>query len=115
MQILGHDTARLDSYSDAICADPAVQGLRARVQVVADDSLRETEAEVTVTTESGRAVATHDLDAPMTIDARRERLQGKAASLVGKDLAASIWNTIENDADPAAIGGLMATPGSGIQ
>jgi 2-methylcitrate dehydratase PrpD len=112
MQILGHDTARLDSYSDAICADPAVQGVRARVQVIADDSLRETEAEVAVTTDGGLAIATHDLDAPMTIHERRERLQGKAASLVGEGLATSIWNTIEKNADPGLIGEYLATPRS---
>ncbi|MCM2561193.1 MmgE/PrpD family protein [Lutimaribacter sp. EGI FJ00015] len=108
MQILGHDTARLDSYSDAICADAKVQALRTKVSVAADDSLRETEAHVSIKTDTDVQTAAFDLDAPMPIATRQEKLQTKAASLLGTAQAATIWKTIKADADPRTMGEIIA-------
>ena len=100
MQVLGHDTAVLDSYSDAVCADPAVQDLRARVHVTADDSVAETATRLRVSLRDGTVLtATHDLNAPMTLDTRQAKIQTKARSLLGKDRADALWSLIAAQAD----------------
>ena len=100
MQVLGHDTAVLDSYSDAVCADPAVQALRARVRVAADDSVAETATRLRVMLHDGRTLdATHDLNAPMSLDTRQAKIQTKARSLLGADRATAIWSLIEGQVD----------------
>lgn len=108
MAILGHDTARLDSYSDAVCADPGVQELRARVQVTGDDAIAETATHLTVTLRdnTGRS-ATFDLDAPLPLEARRAKLRAKAAALLGAAQADQIWAQICADAAPADIGAAL--------
>ena len=100
MQVLGHDTAVLESYSDAVCADPAVQALRARVQVTADDSVAETATRLRVVLRDGSLLdATHDLNAPMTLEARQAKIQTKARSLLGAPRADSVWSLIEGKAE----------------
>lgn len=100
MQVLGHDTAVLGSYSDAVCADPAVQALRARVQVTADDSVDETATRLRVVLRDGRTLdATHDLNAPMSLDTRQTKIQTKARSLLGTARATAIWSLIEGQVD----------------
>ncbi len=95
MQILGHDTAVLDSYSAAVCVDPAVQALRARVQVRADDSVAETAARVRIVLQDGNSLdATHDLNAPLSPDLRQQKLQTKARSLLGAERADKLWSRI---------------------
>ncbi len=107
MQILGHDTARLDSYTDAVCADPDVQALRAKVSVTADDSLSETQARVRIDTTDGPHEASFDLDAPMPIATRQDKLRLKAESLLGDSRAGAVWDIIEKGADPDAIGATL--------
>lgn len=100
MQVLGHDTAVLSSYSDTVCADPAVQGLRARVHVTADDSVAETATRLRVALRDGTVLtASHDLNAPMTLDARQAKIQTKARSLLGEDRASALWSLIAAQAD----------------
>ena len=100
MQVLGHDTAVLDSYSDAVCADPAVQALRARVEVTADDSVAETATRLRVVLRDGAVRdATHDLNAPMTLEARQAKIQTKARSLLGAARADAIWASVVDKAD----------------
>ena len=100
MQVLGHDTAVLDSYSDAVCADPAVQALRARVEVTADDSVAETATRLRVVLRNGAVRdATHDLNAPMTLEARQAKIQTKARSLLGAARADAIWASVVDQAD----------------
>ena len=100
MQVLGHDTAVLGSYSDTVCADPAVQGLRARVHVTADDSVAETATRLRVVLRDGTVLtASHDLNAPMTLDARQAKIQTKARSLLGEDRATALWSLIAAQAD----------------
>lgn len=108
MAILGHDTARLDSYCDAVCTDPAVQTLRARVQVTGDDSVAETATHLTVTLrDNTRRTATFDLETPMTLDARAAKVRAKAASLLGEYHAASLWQEITNGVGPDVIGAAL--------
>ncbi len=108
MAVLGHDTARLDSYTDTICADRAVQALRARVQVVGDDRISETATHLTVTLrDNSERVATFDLDAPMTLAVRSAKVRAKAASLLGAGLADQVWQQITDHAAPEVIGAAL--------
>ncbi|MTJ04095.1 MAG: MmgE/PrpD family protein [Sediminimonas qiaohouensis] len=92
MHFLGHDTAQLHSYSDDLCADPAVQAMRARVAVTGDDSVAETASRVRVTLAGGEVrEATHDLAAPMPLEDRQARVREKAGALLGPDIAARMW------------------------
>jgi 2-methylcitrate dehydratase PrpD len=103
MQVLGHDTAVLDSYSAAVCADPAVQALRAKVQISADDTVTETATRLRVVMLDGQVLdAVHDLNAPMALDQRQQKIQSKARSLLGAAKADQLWTLIEGQADLAA-------------
>lgn len=87
MALLGVDTARLDSYSDALCARPDLRQLREKVVVGADDSLSEMQARVAVTAGGERRVAFHDLDAPIPLADKTAKIDAKAASLLGNRAA----------------------------
>ncbi|SMX36256.1 MmgE/PrpD family protein [Maliponia aquimaris] len=102
LALLGHDTAALETYSDALCVDPAVVALRERVTVEPRDDLKETEAVVTV--DGQRAV--FDLEAPMTLEARTVRLRAKAAALIGAARAEAVWQAITGG-DRAGFVGVM--------
>lgn len=92
MLVLGHDTARLGSFSDTVCTDPKVAHLRARVEVIADETLSETEASITVLRKDGSTLrAHHDLTAAVDLDQRIVRVQAKAAVLVGAEEVARLW------------------------
>ncbi|AVO39440.1 MmgE/PrpD family protein [Pukyongiella litopenaei] len=109
MQALGHDTARLDSYADHLCADPRVIDLRDRIMVEVDGSLAETEARLEVLRRDGaRFEARHDLSAPMTPETREDRVRGKAAGLIGADMAQEVWSMLSGGGDVAGFAALMS-------
>lgn len=109
MQALGHDTARLESYSDRLCADPRIVTLRDRIVVEADETLAETEAVLDLLRRDGAHVtARHDLAAPMTPEAREERLRAKAAALIGEDMAQDAWAMLRGGGDAAGFAALMS-------
>ncbi|UYV39246.1 MmgE/PrpD family protein [Rhodobacteraceae bacterium D3-12] len=84
MAFLGHDTARLDSFSDALCADPEVRRLRDKVQVRGDDGLSEMQVRLEVTLSDGQTLEVfHDLDAVLPLDQRRAKIAAKASALLG--------------------------------
>lgn len=106
MHFLGHDTARLESFSDAICADRKVQALRGRVEVREAADLSEMQARLEVEARDGVVVsAFHDLDAPLALEAREARLRAKAASLLGAGRADAMWAMIGAAAAPGEIAG----------
>ncbi|WP_373051422.1 MmgE/PrpD family protein [Thalassovita aquimarina] len=95
MHFLGFDTGALDSYTDALCADPEIQRLRKLVEVTADDTVSETGAVLEVSLRDGESViATHDLNAPMTIEAREAKVRAKSASLIGAGRSDAAWQAI---------------------
>lgn len=109
MQYLGHETGALASYSDAICALPEVQALRAKVQVVANADVAETATRLAIVLSSGeRMQAEYDLEAPMEIAERRAKVRAKAAVLLGKEQAEACWRLIESAAAPQEIGAALA-------
>jgi len=99
MALTGHDTARLESFDDALCADAGLTALRDRVSVQSDDSLTEMQARLCVTlTDGNRQDLFHDLDADLGLAARQKRVRTKAAALLGEGRAEAIWQAIEADA-----------------
>lgn len=105
------DTGALDSFADALCADPDLVALRDRVEVRSDDTLSETAARVVVRTrDGGEHRAEHDLDAPIPLDERRKKLRAKAVSLLGAKREAALWAavTARGGPDPDLLGGLLA-------
>ncbi|KPP87772.1 MAG: putative protein involved in propionate catabolism [Rhodobacteraceae bacterium HLUCCO07] len=104
MHFLGHDTARLESYTDALCAVPALVALRALVDVRADDSLSEMQARLEVEMRSGEVQARfHDLDARLPLDRRAAKIKAKANALLGAERAARVGRAIETAAPPAEL------------
>jgi 2-methylcitrate dehydratase PrpD len=92
MQALGYDTALPASFGDATCFDPRLLALRRKIDVVADDSLRETEAVLTILRRDGvRRQARHDLQSPMAPGLREARVRAKAGALIGESRANAAW------------------------
>lgn len=108
MRAVGHDTARLDSYSDKVCADPRIVDLRDRISVEADDSLSETQAVLTVLRRDGvRKEAMHDLQTPLDLSEREERVRRKAGLLIGEELANRAWTALRGGGDAQGFAQLM--------
>ncbi|CUH88405.1 MmgE/PrpD family protein [Phaeobacter sp. CECT 5382] len=98
MQALGMDTARLESYSDAVCANPKLVALRNLIQVEPDETITETEAHVALLRRDGkRFEARHNLQAPQDYAEREARVLAKADALIGAARAAAIWSRLQND------------------
>lgn len=97
MRALGYDTARLDSYSDAICANPKLVALRDRISVQADETLLEAEAVLEVLRRDGtRGTARHDLLTPMALAMREDRVRAKAVGLIGADMVEQAWGMLQS-------------------
>ncbi|MCA0926847.1 MmgE/PrpD family protein [Ruegeria profundi] len=95
MQALGYDTGVPASYLEKVCADPRLTSLRDRVSVEADDTLSETQAQVTLLRRDGaRLEATHDLLAPVALSDREDRVRSKASKLIGAEEADAIWSML---------------------
>lgn len=109
MQALGYDTARLDSYSDAICADPRLIRLRAQIAVEPDEALAETQARLTLLRRDGqRLEAQHDLRAPQGLATREERVRAKAVKLIGGGAADGIWALLRQGGTAADLAARLA-------
>ena len=108
MALIGHDTARLESFDDALVADADLAALRDRVTVQSDDSLTEMQARLRVTLMDGSVQDLfHDLDADPGLAARQKRVRTKAAALLGDGRAEAIWQAIEADAPPEEFAALL--------
>ena len=108
MALRGVSTADPDNFTDAVAADPRLIGLRDRVSVVATDALTEMQARVAVTLSDGTVLrASHDLDAPLSLDARETRLRQKAETVLGPGLSEELWSAT-GATDPGALIALIA-------
>ncbi len=107
MAVLGHDTARPESYSDALMQDQQLQSLRTKVTVRENDSISETTARVTVHGAGGTVKKRHDLLAPQPLDLREARVRQKAASLLGRAEADRLWALVKENAAPNEIGAAL--------
>lgn len=109
MRALGYDTARLEVYADDICADPRLQSLRPRITVIADDSLSETAAHLTLLRRDGAQLEnSHDIATPLSLEDRISRVQAKSAALIGPRLTDEIWALLQG-AGPARAFARVAT------
>ncbi|MYM53882.1 MmgE/PrpD family protein [Rhodobacteraceae bacterium GS-10] len=110
MHFLGHDTGALDSYTDALCADAAIQRLRKLVEVTADDSVSETGAVLEVElSDGGKMQATHDLNAPMPLAEREAKVRAKSRSLIGEDRPEEAWAAICAEAPASSIASFLTS------
>lgn len=108
MALAGYDTARLDSFADALCSDPGLVQLRDRVDVVSDESLSEMQARLLVRLKDGAEVELfHDLDAPLPLEARRHKIHAKAASLIGLGVSDRMWSSLKDGTDLEAFADLL--------
>jgi 2-methylcitrate dehydratase PrpD len=98
MTILGYDTAGIESYTDEITQDAAINTLRERIKVTEDTRLSETQSEITVHLhQGGLRRLKHDLMTPMSIEVRAAKLQAKACALVGKTQAEALWQAAQGE------------------
>ncbi|MFN3210170.1 MAG: MmgE/PrpD family protein [Roseovarius sp.] len=108
MALTGRDTARLESFDDALCDDPILAALRERVTVDTDDTLSEMQARLRVTLKDGTVQDLfHDLDVDPGLDARETRVRSKAAALLGSGRADAIWDAITDGAAPSELAALL--------
>ena len=96
MVLAGVDTGALNTYRDDLCSDHSLVALRDKVQVEADENLPETAARVSVSTHSGATLnAEHDLEHPLPVEIREEKIRKKAAVLLGDEKSNGLWRTVE--------------------
>lgn len=102
LTLLGHDTARMATFSDEICRDASAIALRDRVFVETDDTLAETAADVRITDTNNQPVdATYDLERLDCAQERQTRVRAKAASLLGRSTAANLWGLLRSERNDA--------------
>jgi 2-methylcitrate dehydratase PrpD len=110
MALAGRDTARLDSFTQAVCRDAQVVDFRDRVRVEADDSLGEMHARLVLTTRDGsKEVLFHDLAAPVAMPEKTGKVRAKAASLVGEKRADQIWTALSEHTEITEFTGLLVS------
>lgn len=107
MVLAGHDTAALNSFNDAACADPRLIAGRDRVSVHADESVAETATRVTVRAGGQAYVATYDLNALIAPEIRAAKLRAKAAALLGAGRAEALWDITSGDPDIARLADML--------
>lgn len=96
MALAGYDTGALSTYTDALCAEPVLAGLRDRVRVETDTALADTAARVSVTLRNNETLTGEfDLDRPMALAAREAKIRAKAASLLGSNPAEAFWGVVD--------------------
>lgn len=90
LALLGVDTAKLDTFSDAQMADPALVALRDKIEVAGDPELGAMQAGVLVRAGGRALVRAADTSEPEADLARqRERLRAKFRTLVAPRLGAA--------------------------
>lgn len=103
MHLVGMNTGAISVFNDAVVHDPAILALRARINVCADSSLSEMQARIRVTLGDGSVIeVAHDLDAPMPLDVRLQKLRLKADGLG----AGGVWDVVQGN-DLAALTQMM--------
>ncbi len=101
--MLGHSTGALASYRDDLVLRSDVVAMLNKVTVHADPDMPETAAHVVVQADQ-ETQAFYDLNAPMNIGLRSEKIRAKAQVLVGSD---QVWHSVTSG-DLSAVLGVMA-------
>jgi 2-methylcitrate dehydratase PrpD len=95
MALAGHNTGALSTFSDLICQDGVLVGLRDRVHVEPDATLKDTEARIRIDLSNGTSLtASHDLDQNVSLPDKTRKLCLKAAGLVGDRKAKALWAAV---------------------
>ncbi|WP_375261490.1 MmgE/PrpD family protein [Palleronia sp.] len=113
MSLAGLDTAALDVYTDATCARANLIALRDRVTVIADEMVSDTASKVRVTSAGQVHEAEHDVLKDSDPDVIEPRLREKSATLLGRDVSATVWQeicTIDGHGDVAALTSRIGAP-----
>ena len=112
MGLAGVDTARLDTFSAAVAADPMLVALRDRVDVVFQSGWPHTRAALDVTLRDNTTVTTeHDAGVPAPdLAVQRARVTAKARGLLGPARADAIGHALDRGAPPAAALGASTLP-----
>ncbi len=114
MALAGLDTGALSSYSDANCKEDALCGLRDLVRVEGDADLADGAARVAISCHDEMArTARYDLDQPLPLDQRSQRIMTKSNSLIGAGSQA-VWQQIEGLEKARGLDGFVATLGSKV-
>ena len=104
MAICGTDMAALASFSEVTAHDTALIAIRDLVEVEFDPDIAETAARVVITLNDGSILqGAHDLADPLPMGQREEKLNAKAAALVGQGRARLLWAAIGAGPDMAAL------------
>ena len=109
MVLLGHDTARLDTFSDTLAGQAELVALRDKVRVVGHPDIAETAASVKVVAQGVEHVAAADISAPIPLAEREVKLMAKAEALLGETSVALRRAVL--DAETVDLGGLAALLG----
>lgn len=91
MALHGISTAALDSYSDARAVDAELVATRAKVVVTSDDAVAETATRVRIVAGNDVVERTHDLIAPISFEAKSDRLRIKGRALLGAENEELLW------------------------
>jgi 2-methylcitrate dehydratase PrpD len=90
--VCGHDTGKLETYTDDLAQDDSVQAIRKRVTVEGTTSVGEMASEICITLTDGTMLqGKYDLAQPADPEDMRLRLTRKARVLVSKDTADTAW------------------------
>lgn len=96
MTLAGRATAALDTFSDALCADPELVELARRVTILGDVSIADTACRASVETKTGARVEhALDLSDPVPFDLKADKLRAKTVALVGAAKAEMLWHFVE--------------------
>ena len=101
MALSGRDTGALDSFTDALATDAGLRALAEKVVVTASEEVPETAARLRITLQNGRTVeAAHDLNQPITLDARADKLAAKVRALLGETRAQALSDAVLGTSGP---------------
>lgn len=104
MAMAGHDTSRLETFSDGLATEPALVGMRDRVEVIGDEQVSETGTRLVLQMNDGtERQVEHDLLTPLPFETRRAKIMAKASALMGEERAARVARHVEEQADPSGL------------
>jgi 2-methylcitrate dehydratase PrpD len=109
LAMAGHDTSRLETFSDLSAQAADLVALRDKVEVMGDESVSETGTRLVLRMNDGsERRGMHDLLAPMTPQMRRAKVMAKAAALLGPERAERVARQVEGREAPLNLGRELA-------
>ncbi|WP_157961546.1 MmgE/PrpD family protein [Acuticoccus kandeliae] len=92
-----------DSYTEAVCVDPAVNAIARRVVVEGDEAISDTDTIARIRLADGETVETrHDLSDRLEPEALERGLRAKATTLLGEETADRLWQAVASVGDRSA-------------